>query len=280
MAFPFYVPTPVVINVAAGQTATIRPEAQGTYFGLRLKYTRGGAAATPAQIASDIKQIRVILDDKVQWELTAAQLQMINSTHRINPDNGIIPLWFSEPNRVTEGAQDIKAWGMFGIKSFRVEVDIDAAAPTPTLSVSQYWTNEQSPMGEIRKFKRETFAVAGAADVVMNDLTKNERQLALHFNAATTVISNIKVKIDNAELINAPSGDLHSLFKEWGYVPQTGWTHLAYDHRDRVLESANPFILQQDGTFPPRAFLPYQVTLTFTGAATVTMVKELMGPRD
>lgn len=278
MAFPFLLPVPNVINVAAGGTAIIRPEVQGTYFGLRIVYRRGGALATTGQIASDIKQIRVILNDKNQWELTGAQLQMINATHRILPDAGHIPLHFSAPNKITEGAQDITAWGMQGIKNFRVEVDIDAAAPTPAITCLAYWTNSQSAIGEIIKFKRETFNVAGAQDVVMNDLTKEERQIALHFNSA--LITNLKTKIDNNELINAPTADFHSMIKEWGYVPQTGWTHLAFAHRDRVLEAAQPFILKPDGTFPIQGHLPYQVTLSFSGLASVTMVKELMGPPD
>jgi len=278
MAYPFLTPVNTVLNVAAGGTATIQVDPTGTFYGLRPYYTRTGVAATPAEIASDIKQVRVYLDSNTQWELTGAQLQAINKAHGINPSDGEIPLWFTEPWRTTEAAEDLKAWGMLGISQFSVEIDIDAAATNPGLTCLQYKTPNPAQLGEIRKFKRQTVQVSGTGDLVIPNLTRNERQLALHCN--TTNISNIKVKVAEIEQLNMSPTRLHSIAAEQGYIPQTGWTHIAFDHRNRILESLDPFILQQNGTFPPRAPLAWDVTLNMSVAANFVMVKELMGPRD
>ncbi|TAL03670.1 MAG: hypothetical protein EPO08_03510, partial [Rhodospirillaceae bacterium] len=80
MAYPFFTPVANVQNVAISSTATITPEPNGTYYGLRLRYQRtSGTDATQAQIAADITGIRLIVDGVQQWNLTGAQLQMLNA---------------------------------------------------------------------------------------------------------------------------------------------------------------------------------------------------------
>lgn len=283
MAFPSLLPIPTVQNVAAGAVATIRPQPVGTYFALRLFYARAGVAATVGQIASDILSIKVMLDGVPQWELTGAQLQAINAKNGILPDNGEIPLWFTEPKRVTEAYKDARAWGMVGISDFTVEVTIDAAAVTPSLRVYRYWSAANSNPGEIRKLRRATVPITVVGDNVLTDLRPKDRILGFH--CISTIITAMKVKVAEQELVNAPTVNIHSCFKEQGFVPQVGYTHLSFDSRDRVGEACQPFILStvngiQNAAFPITAYLPFEVTFTTSAATPFTMVQELVGPRD
>lgn len=282
MFIPFLNVPQVINGTTAGVTAQIQPDPFGTYFGLRLYYKRGGAAATPAQIASDLTEIRVLLNGTIQWQLTGAQLQMVNAVRGISPDNGEVPLWFMEPYRKTEQVQDRRSWGMVGIDQFTVEVDIAAGAVTPVLTAAKLWTPIPSVMGEIRKFKRVTVPISVTGDNTVSTLPRNDRILNLHCN--TTILTNVKVKLNNNEQYNIDPARIHSLAKEFGYVPQTGWQHLAFDYRRRgamFVESLDAF-LDKDGKaiFPALTLLPLDITFTTSAATPFTMIRELSGPRD
>jgi hypothetical protein len=284
MAFlPNLLPVPQVLNgTTAGATAQIMPDPIGTYFGLRMYYTRGGAAATTGQIASDITMIRVNLNGTTQWMMSGAQLQAINSYRGINPDAGEIPLWFHEPYRKAQGNQDFRSWGMIGIDNFTVEVDISGAAPTPVLTCARYWTQIPSVMGEIRKFKPATVPITVAGDNTITTLPRNDRILNLHCN--TSIITNWDVKVNNTQLYNHAPGRLHSLFKEYGMTAQAGWQHLAFDYRNRGVggtESLDPFLDSKGGvSFPPVTLLGLDIKLTTNAATPFTLIRELSGPRD
>lgn len=280
---PFFLPVPQVLGgTTAGGTATITPDPTGSYFGLRLYYTRGGAAATTGQIASDILAIRVNLNGTTQWQLTGAQLQAINAFRGISPDAGEIPLWFHEPYRKAQNVQDFRTWGMVGIDNFTVEVDISGSAPTPVLTASRYWTPIPSVMGEIRKFKPVTVPISVAGDNTLTTLPRNDRILNLHCN--TAIITNMKVKLNSVEQYNIAPGRLHSLAKEYGMVPQSGWQHLSFDYRNRGalgVESLDPFLDSKGGvSFPYSVLLALDITLTTNAATPFTMIRELSGPRD
>lgn len=287
MAFPSLLPVSSVSQVTAGGTTTIRPGVTGTYFALRMRYTRSGVAATPAQIASDILLIKVLLDGVTQWEITGAQLQMINAKNGISPDNGEIPLWFTEPFRITETVKDAYAWGMADIKDFTVEVTIDSGATSPGLTVFKYWTVNGSVSGEIRKLRKSTVPITLVGDNVFTDWRPRNRVLGYHFNSA--IVTNVRVKAAEQEMINAPVSELHSTLKEQGFTPQSGWVHVSFDGRNRAGEGFQPFILSdavtsngviKNAIFPIVADLTNEITITTSAATPFTKIDELRGPRD
>lgn len=288
--FATLTPVPTVLNVAASSTATIQVDPVGTYFGLRIYYTRSGVAATVAEIAADIAKIRVNLNGTTQWELTGAELQMQNAWRGISPANGEIPLWFHEPTRKEERVQDFRSWGMVGVDTFTVEIDLAASASTPAITCLRYWIPNPTVMGEIRKFKRQTVAIAATGDTVINTLPRNDRVLSMHCNS--TVITNWKVKLNNFEMYNHAPVRLHNLAKEYGFTAQTGWSHLSFDFRNRGdvsggtwIESADPFLARDPknpyaATWPLSGYLPWEQTFTMSAATSFTLVRELSGLRE
>lgn len=286
MAYPFFTPVANVQNVAISSTATITPEPNGTYYGLRLRYQRtSGTDATQAQIAADITGIRLIVDGVQQWNLTGAQLQMLNAFRNysnIAVAAGEIPIYFSEPYRVNEQAADGRSWGMNGVSTFTVEVDIAATAVTPVLKAWRLWTPFPSTMGEIRKIRPQVIQVSGTGDLSVTNFVRNDRILAFHCNS--TNIANLRVKINEVEQLNTIPLEYHNMIAENGLTPQAGWTHLAFDARNRILEAADPGILQNSGPnagrLPYVGFLPFEVIFNMSAAANFTVVREVLGPRD
>lgn len=291
--FPVLGPVPTILNVGAGKTATIQVDPVGTYFGLRIYYQVNSVTltgATSTQIAADISKIRVNLNGTTQWELAGSELQAMNAWRGLSVQTGEIPLWFHEPYRKADPIQDMRSWGMIGIDTFTVEIDIASTAASPALSCLRYWLPTPTAMGEIRKFKRQTIAIAATGDTTINTLPRNDRVLGLH--CVSTDITNWKVKLNNFELYNHAPLRMHNLAKEYGYTPQTGYSHLAFDFRSRgdilrgsYIDSADPFVPRDPanpykGSWPVSAYLPWEQTFTMGAANSFTMVRELSGPRE
>lgn len=275
MPAPFFVPVTQVKNVAAGSTANIDLEPVGTYSEIRLHYMADGSAANAATIAADIKAIRVRLDGTAQWDLTGAQLQTINAMRGIAHQDGVIPLYFAEsPFRKLEQGADYRAWGMQGVSQFDIEVEIDASADTPVLSAYAVRDPFSRPTGEIRKFKRGNVQVAGTGEVTVNTFPRNDRYAAIHCQSSN--ISRFQVKVNDVEHLRAPPAVIHAEMKEHGLLPQSGYSHLMFDRRNRALEMLEPYVVQNS----KKVLLPFEVTFTMSSAASFNLVRELLGPRD
>lgn len=122
------VPLPPFQGVQATGTAVIPAIPQGmTYECIVLEL--GGTAFTLA----DITAIRVKLGGKVIWNITATDLQSINSYYDITADVARVPLWFADPNARSADEYMLCALDTsVGYSSFSIECDI-AGATAPTL---------------------------------------------------------------------------------------------------------------------------------------------------
>lgn len=275
MPAPFFVPVTQVKNVAAGSTANIDLEPVGTYSEIRLHYKADGVAANAATIAADISAIRVRLDGTAQWDLTGEQLQAMNALRGIAHQDGVIPLYFAESTfRKLEQGADYRAWGMGGVSQFDIEVEIHADADTPELTAYAVRDPFSRPTGEIRKFKRGNVQVAGTGEVTVNTFPRNDRYAGIH--CKSTAISRFQVKVADVEHVRAAPSVIHAEMTEHGLVPQTGWSHLMFDRRNRAIEMMEPFVVQNG----KKVLLPFETTFTMSSGTSFNLVRELLGPRD
>jgi hypothetical protein len=193
-----------------------------------------------------------------------------------------LTLYFQEPYRLNEIAADSRAWGMYGISQFTIEVDIAATAVSPVLKAFRLWTPTPSAMGEIRKLRPQVIQVSATGDLSFTQFPRNDRILGLHCNS--TNISAWRVKVNEIEQINTTPTRYHNYITENGLVPQTGWAHLLFDARNRVLECLDPGILEDSGPragrLPYKSLLPFETVFTMSSATSFTVIRELLGPRD
>lgn len=275
MPAPFLVPVTQVKNVAAGATANIELEPVGTYHEIRLRYTANSVLANAATIAADILAVRVRLDGTAQWDLTGAQLQAMNAMRGIAHQDGEIPLYFSESTfRKLEQGADYRSWGMQGVSQFDIEVEIAGGATTPKLEAFAVRDPLSRPNGEIRKFKRGNVQVAATGEITVNTFPRNDRYAAIH--CVSSNITKFQVKVNDVEHIRAAPAVIHAEMKEHALVPQSGYSHLQFDRRNRTLEMLEPFVVNNG----QKVLLPFEVTFTMGSAASFNVVRELLGPRD
>lgn len=259
-------------GVAAGSTATLNLPIIGVYHALRLYFTLGGVAATIAEMAALITGIRVKINGKVQRTYSAAELMALNAFRGIAPVNGHLPIFFAEPWRRTAQGEDVLAWGMVGVSTFQVEVDIAAGATSPALLAVAEKSSENRSLGAIVKVRKFAFSAAGAGAFNIQTLPKTDNYFAMHMG--TAAISDVEIKVNQVEQVAASRSMVHQMVTEKGWVPQTGYTHLAFDHTGRV----GDILMVKDSKGTQAA--DFRVDLTMTGAANFTLITEVVGGAD
>tara|TARA_R110000868_G_scaffold4437_2_gene27945 strand:- start:418 stop:1281 length:864 start_codon:yes stop_codon:yes gene_type:complete len=133
-----------VSNVAASKTALIDLPVGPRYHEVTLEHGYSAGTNTVAAAASNITEIRVLVNGRIQRVFSGTQLRDLNILNGTtydcqgvpNTSPGVsFPIYFAEPWRKDARDQDALAWVTKGFKSFQIEVDISSAS-TPTLVAS------------------------------------------------------------------------------------------------------------------------------------------------
>ena len=215
-------------GVSAGGTATIDLPINGTYLDLDLIYgTSKAGGPTLATMIADIKEIRVKLNGKVQRRYSAEELLMLNATYGMPAEDGVLSIYFAEPWRKTAEGIMALAWGMGGVSSFQLEVDVDDGALTPTLSVESSKREVTAAIRGIKKVMKHNLPISAVGLAVWTGAPKNDAYCAMH--CQSTDIKNMHVKRDSKIDHNVTSAALSRVMLKYGLVPQVGWTQNIFD---------------------------------------------------
>lgn len=245
-------------TVVAGTTAVVNLPVGLTYHSLELYYSAGAAVlANAATLAADIDEIRVTVDGEVKQKFSAAQLQMINGYYNhVSHFDGVLPIQFSRPWMRVAQMEDNYAYGTSDVQTMTLEVDINAAAVTPALSIYA-WQSQPSPLGlhcEVKRFP-QSYAGAGG-EFEIPDLPRNPRYGVFANHIDSAVITSVVVEANQRKLIEGPLNLLKSKVARSGKgrVWQAGWNH--FEHA----------ILNRESGILPMALEDYRLKLTLSGA--------------
>lgn len=215
-------------GVSAGGTATIDLPVSGTYLDLDLIYgTSKAGGPTLATMKSDIKEIRVKLNGKVQRRYSAEELLMLNATYGMPAEDGVLSIYFAEPWRKTVEGIMALAWGMGGVSSFQLEVDIDDGALAPTLSIESSKREFTLPIKGIKKVMKHNLPISAVGLAVWTGAPKNDAYCAMHCQSED--IDTMKIKRDSKIDHNVTRAALARVMLKNGLVPQGGWTQNIFD---------------------------------------------------
>src|SRR6266404_472998 len=244
-----------ISTVAASSTTLINIPVGPRYhfIGIALGYAAG--TNTIAAAATNIAEIRIKKDTKIQRIISGTQLRDANilngtaydCTGLPNTSPGVIfPIFFAEPWRLDEIDQDALAWITNGWNKFQIEVDLGAAS-TPTLTVfavTDNVVNQSNKVPGIVKWFRPKINSAGTSfDYSGLDPRDWLQQISFYpdsggSNAATQVTFRKNGAIKH-ELTNAQNS---ALLNQFGLTPTaSGRTANIYDlvlDHDGLLASA------------------------------------------
>src|ERR1051326_3070302 len=205
-----------VQNVAASKTALIELPVGKRYHQIILQHGYSAGTNTVAGACTNIAEIRVKVNGRVQRVMSGTQLrdmnilncdeQLAGGTARSSYDGNGVPntapgvaltIFFAEPWRESKSDQEALAWPTNGFDSFQIEVDFGAAS-TPTLSAWAVVDNFQAkgPVS-IVKWLRQSFAASGTSfDISTLDRRDWVQQLSIYPDSgASNAITQVTLRL-------------------------------------------------------------------------------------
>lgn len=258
--------------VGAGQTATLDLPVTQLYRMLQLNYTRAGVAATEAQMKSDIAEVRLKLNGKVQRVFSATELFSINSFNGHSVVAGRLPIFFAEPTRRTAQGEDAGAWGTADVDTFQVEVDIDGAAISPGITANVLIDPMNRQMGPIVKWRRQNIPVTATGIATTTTLDKNNAYYRIH--AFSTDINAVEVLVDQNRVLEGSAEELSAHYAANGLTVPAAETVLAFDVDQRV--SSALAMAYSNG----QKVSEFRVEWDMGAATSFNIISELLGVRD
>lgn len=261
-------------GVGAGQTAVLSLKTQGTYRTLWLKYGTGTTGGpTQANMEAEILQIRLKLNGQVQRTFSARELfDLFESYRGRSVVDGYLRIPFGEPWLVTPAGEEAGNWGMGGISSFTVEVDIAAGATAPTLQALANWSPITTNIGNIVRWERFTPQAAQAGDVDFVPVRRGA-VIGQHFDMANVTLNTALVLWDQEErLIDASKADIDEALKEHDFVPQSDWLHVDFRGMSARFSQFVEFI--REGANGARPVADFRTRVNAAAAGNIRVIQE------
>lgn len=258
--------------VGAGQTATVDLPTDRRYHMLFINYKTNANQAT---IESDIEEIRIKVDGKVQRRYSAAQINILNELNGYTFKAGYIPIFFSEPWRRNASGEDFLSWGMKNVGTFQVEVVISSGATAPTLGGFAVVDNAQVPLDNIIKIRSQVLPVSSTGIVTMSTLPKRDIYQRIHFleNTAADIL-DIEITIDSLEVFKMNDAENAALLETRDFTPAAAAFHVLFDETQRV-EDGLPMV-KPDGT----PISEFRIDVNMATTNDPTMLLETRGAPD
>ena len=213
--------TPSFQGVAAGQTATCNLALGLTYHVLALTYS--------GITLAEMNEIRLVANGKViqRWA-SGTQLDLINQFEgRAASTNGVLMIPVGD--RYGMKSRDGVEFSGLGtgalddpnpIVSLYLEIDIDAAALAPALSMIAL-QSDASNSGLIKRVEQYSYAPAGAGDFDISDLPKGNIFGQLYFASAN--INSIEIRRNGYTVFDRTAAENNAIQADGVRIPQAGY---------------------------------------------------------
>lgn len=284
MAVKRIIPLTSISGVAAGGTATIVMPTNVRYHSITFQYgCANGGGPTEANCEAHLTQWRLNINSVTQRMVSTAHQFDINRTKGVTPDvgatAGYIPFFFSEPQRESTPMVEATAWGMRGVESFQIEVDIAAGATSPVLTGWAIVDDVQEPPMGIVKLRREIIQVAAIGDLSykMNTENGDSYQGLYFFEGTAGDVNNLRLEWDGVKLFDLDENDVIP-FRKWaGSTTVSGCFHVPLDMNNPA--DAVPTV-KRDASGGLIRVQEFNATLNMGAAANVTLYREVIGAPD
>ncbi len=288
MSIKRVVPLNQINGVAAGATATINlPVGPRQYHAIVIGYkTATAGGATEATIGSEITEVRMNIDGVTQRRFSPAQLFNLNrqkgkvltaSASVAIP--GYLTLFLSEPQRKTDFERELTAWGMKGVGSFQIEIDIASGAASPVVNGYAVIDDQNLPPAGIIKWKRETIQVSATGDLTYKmDTNKGDSyQSATFIETTAGDIGALELTWDGVPLYKDDENVAVELLNMSDFTRVAKYRHVPLNRN--VLGDMVPSV-KKDANGNLIKVGEFIAKLTMDVAANVTLIREVAGSPD
>ncbi len=287
MATKFRLQLRNVQNVAASKTAVIDVPVGFRYHYIMLQHGFTAGTNTIAGAASNITEIRVLVNGRVQRVFSGTQLRDLNllnslfigdSTGLPNTAPGVsFGIFFNEPWRDSPGDSDRLAWptvrkdGSNFVDSIQIQVDLGAAS-TPTLQawamVDKVSAEDAGFLGFVKYLRFQQGAAGTKFDINITDRRDFLQQITLYpdsgaSNAPTPVTLRIAGQVVHELVFTANTAlNTHQMMTSAASGRTANLYDLVLDH-DGLLASAVDMNGVRDATVTVEAAAAMSGTTTY-----------------
>ncbi|MCC3859769.1 major capsid protein P2 [Pseudemcibacter aquimaris] len=263
-------------GVVSGGRAVLDVDVIGTYHAILLHHQFGAspADATKANFITNIQDISIYLNGTVQQEYTPTELINICEEKNIPWKDGILPIFFSQPDSLTPKGEDITSWGMADIQTCQIVVNFNTVT-SPLLSASRVWMPANITMGDIITTDRVSVNAAGLSSKVV-DLEIEQNRVVNAVYCFTDQILTVKAKVGQEVIFEASKDTLDFLRETAGYAPQSDIFVLS----GKQLTARYTDVINGVNAIDPNK--PHKLRLEFgfdTSAVDFDIITEQVGPR-
>ena len=237
------IPVTTIKGVGAGQVATVEIPTEYRHHQLLIRYTENGVDVTEANMKAALTQLELRLNGKAQRQYSAAELITINTRRGFAFQNGVLPIFFAEPDTRTPGGEDALAWATEGnVSTFTMQVTIAAGRVSPKLEVSAIVDNARDgngrllPLGPIVKTRKFNTGISTVGvKTLTNDIPRELGDIrAIHlFETAANDISSVIVKLDQVIAFERDRVLNDAVQKQLGFTPDAAVFHLDFMEHGR-----------------------------------------------
>jgi len=248
-----------VANVAASKTAIIDVPCGQRFHYIVLQHGYASGTNTIAAAATNISEIRVLVNSRVQRVVSGTQLRDMNLLNGTQYDSvtGEVPntspgvsfgIFLAEPWRNSPADQDALAWATAGWQTFQIQVDLGAAS-TPTLVayavVDDFVPAAGSTPGIVKWIRSSITASGTSMDIPTLDRRDWLQQISLYEDSGgSNAATSVTFKRNSVTLHELSAASNKALLTQYGMTPAaSGRTAGIYDmvlDHDGLLGSAVP----------------------------------------
>lgn len=202
-------------TVASPGTAQLRLGVKDfTYHLILLNYQESGSNVSVANMKTAIEEIRIEVDSREQWKLSATQLFAFNEHMGMGaPVAGYLPLYLALPNVPNHAVSEALAWGTGNVSSLNVKVKIASGRVSPTLTATVMGRAERKPLGKIIQLDSATLTPKAANTYFkLTSQEENGRPLVAML-AETTAMTKVSYQIGQRFILqDVPVADLNVIY--------------------------------------------------------------------
>lgn len=236
-------------NIAAGAVCTVELPKDKVHHGLMLVCRKAALAVmSRAEIIADIGDITVRVDGDIKIEASITTLlDLFKYWH--DKDGaftvaGAVPIMYTRPIMPTAEERSLLAWGMKGVRSYALEVNVTAIATLVSIEVWTLVEDAERALGRHLCISRhpQNFGATGVQQ--LTTMPYGDPDVAIlvdHFGESTGDIDNITVKANGNDILDAVPMELNAMvLRQKGRTVQTDYYPVDYsllNHRAGYLSS-------------------------------------------
>lgn len=185
-----------------------------TYHLILLNYQESASNVSVANMKTAIEEIRLEIDSREQWKLSATQLFAMNEHFGMGaPVAGYLPIYLALPNLPNHAVSEALAWGTGNVSSFNVKVKIASGRTAPTLRATVMGRVENRALGKIIQVDSSTLTPKASNTYFRLPSQEENGRPLVAFIAETTAMTKVSYQLGQRFVFqDVPIADLNTMY--------------------------------------------------------------------